>query len=102
LQPVAVLRGKGVLESTVRHELLHVLVETQAKAGLPVWFREGVVGYLERRHGGGADLTEGDIRQTTDEARARRAYAAAAQRVTELVQRHGAATVLSWLKTGIP
>jgi len=102
LQPAGVLRGKGVLESTLRHELLHVVVEGQAKAGLPVWFREGVVGYLERRHGGGADLSEGDLRQTEDEARARRAYAAAAQRVTELVHRNGAATVLEWVRTGMP
>jgi stage II sporulation protein D len=33
--------------TALRHELLHVLVEARATAGLPVWFREGVVGYLE-------------------------------------------------------
>jgi stage II sporulation protein D len=102
LQPAGVLRGKRVLESTVRHELLHVFVEEQAKAGLPVWFREGLVGYLERRHGGAAEVSEADLRQTGDEARARRAYAAAAQRVTELVQKYGSSTVFAWLKTGMP
>jgi stage II sporulation protein D len=46
LQPVAVLRSRGSLESTMQHELLHALVESRARAGLPLWFREGVVGFL--------------------------------------------------------
>ena len=46
LQPVALLRSRGALESTVRHEMLHVVVESQAAAGLPLWFREGFVEYL--------------------------------------------------------
>ena len=35
-----------VIESTVRHELLHVLVESHARHGLPLWFREGAVLFL--------------------------------------------------------
>jgi stage II sporulation protein D len=103
LQPVSLLRSKGALESTIRHELLHVFVEAQARPGLPVWFREGVAGYLE----GGARSTPGDaedrdLRQTGDESRARRAYAAAVERVAELVRRNGAAVVLGWVQTGLP
>ena len=54
LQPASELQARGALESTLRHELLHVFVEAQAAGGLPVWFREGLVGYLEHRVGGAA------------------------------------------------
>ncbi len=47
LQPAAVLRTHDALERVLRHELIHVLMEAQAAPGLPVWFREGLVGYLE-------------------------------------------------------
>jgi stage II sporulation protein D len=102
LQPVAVLRTKGGLESTIRHELLHVFVESQAKPGLPVWFREGLVAYLEGGPHTSAEFTDGDLEQRDDEARARRAYSASAQRVADLVKRNGAATVINWLRVGMP
>ncbi len=103
LQPAAVLRARGALDSTIHHELLHVFVEAQAAPGIPVWFREGLVGYLEHPVKVGApDAPENDVRQREDAARARRAYAAATQRVAVLVQRHGAPAVLAWLKSGLP
>jgi stage II sporulation protein D len=103
LQPADVLRARGALDSTIHHELLHVFVESQAVPGIPVWFREGLVGYLEHpARAGSPDAPDTDLRQTDNAARARRAYAAAAQRVAALVQRHGIPTVLAWLKTGIP
>ncbi len=46
LQPALVLESHGVLETTLRHELLHVLVESQAAPQLPLWFREGLVEFL--------------------------------------------------------
>lgn len=103
LQPARVLQTKGVLETTIRHEMLHVFLEAQARPGLPVWFREGIAGYLEG--GARADtgkVAERDLRQTGDEGRARRAYASATERVAEMVQRNGAAVVLGWVKTGLP
>ena len=103
LQPTAVLRSKDALDSTIRHELLHVFLESQAKPGLPAWFREGLVAYFEHRsQPAPAALNDDDIRDRDDAARARRAYAAAAQRVTTLVQQNGLPTVLSWLRTGPP
>jgi stage II sporulation protein D len=101
LQPAAMLRAKGALDSTIRHELLHVFVEAQARPGLPVWFREGLVGYLEGR-AGGAPAADGDIAQREDRARAERGYADAARRVGDLVRRNGRTAVLGWLKTGLP
>ena len=55
LQPLATLKSKGVLESTLRHELLHLLVEEKARAGTPVWFREGLVLYLSNRVGAASE-----------------------------------------------
>src|ERR1039458_3256020 len=93
----------GAREPTVRHELLHVFVEAQAAAGLPVWFREGVVEYLDRPAGAGSGaVADADLRQREDAGLARQAYAAAARRVAGLVQRYGRATVLGWLRGGLP
>ncbi|MCX6627932.1 MAG: hypothetical protein NTW28_09930 [Candidatus Solibacter sp.] len=103
LQPAAVLRARGALDATIHHELLHVFVEAQAAPGIPVWFREGLVGYLEHPvKAGPADAGDSGLRQREDAARARRAYAAAAQKVAGLVQRHGVPAVLAWLKSGLP
>jgi stage II sporulation protein D len=107
LQPLAVLKEKGILESTLRHELIHLLVESHARAGTPLWFREGLVLYLadpekkfqpvvmpEReieavmQHPGGPDELQ-------------RAYAAARTRVTEMVHESGRSTVLEWLSAGL-
>jgi stage II sporulation protein D len=110
MQPVPLLRSHGALERTVGHELLHVLIEGRARPGLPVWFREGLVGYFEGAGSGGgtvADATgplpdEVGIRQTADVARARRAYADSAHRVAALVGRYGESTVVGWLERGLP
>jgi len=54
LQPPGVLRGQGVLYSTLRHEMLHVLIETIAAPSLPAWFREDLArrpSYWTTRHG---------------------------------------------------
>jgi stage II sporulation protein D len=103
LQPAAVLRARGALDSTIHHELLHVFVEAQAAPGIPVWFREGLVGYLESSvRTGSGDAVERDLRQTEDAARARRAYAAATRKVADLVGRYGASAVMGWLRSGLP
>jgi stage II sporulation protein D len=104
LQPAAVLRTHDALERVLRHELIHVLMEAQAAAGLPVWFREGLVGYLE--HAGwnaAADFpADSALRQTGDAAQARRAYAEAVSAVAGLVRRYGEGTVMGWVKSGLP
>lgn len=104
LQPVAVLRSRGALESTLSHELMHVLMDSQSGPALPLWFREGLAEYLEKgRATGTARIPiESDLRQTSDPARARRAYADAAAMVASLGQRYGETTVLDWVKRGVP
>ena len=91
--------------TVLRHELLHVLVEARAKAGLPVWFREGLVEYLEQPgapRGAARVPRDADLRQRSDEQRARQAYAEAAASVAGLVDRYGEAAVLWWLASGLP
>ena len=106
LQPVAVLRSHDALESTMRHEMLHVVVESQAATGLPVWFREGLVECLAGggKHAAGAatDQTERGVQQRGNPAEARRAYEQAAGRVAGLVARYGEAVVVGWVRSGLP
>jgi hypothetical protein len=45
LLPYPVLSGRGILESTLRHEFTHVLADG-ALAGRPLWVREGLAVYL--------------------------------------------------------
>jgi stage II sporulation protein D len=92
-------------EKTLRHELLHVLVESQAAPSLPRWFREGLVEYLSGPPGRGGDVglpSDEDLRQTHDAARARRAYEEAARAVAELGRHYGEGALLRWVKSGIP
>jgi len=102
LQPAAMLRARGVLESTLRHELLHVFVEAQAVGGLPLWFREGLVGFLEGAPSLAGKSGSADAQQKGDQARAHRAYAANTAQVAELVRRSGREAVLGWVRSGLP
>ncbi|MBI3493790.1 MAG: SpoIID/LytB domain-containing protein [Acidobacteria bacterium] len=45
LLPLAALRDRGVLEQTIRHELVHLMTEG-ALAGRPQWVREGAALYF--------------------------------------------------------
>ncbi len=48
MQPSDVLQDAGTLDSTIHHELLHMLIESYARPGTPQWFREGLVLYLTK------------------------------------------------------
>jgi len=105
LQPASVLRARDTLDGVLRHELVHVLMEAQAAPGLPVWFREGLAEYLDpsSRAAGGASIpADSAVRQTADPAEARRAYAEALATVARLVERYGEATVMGWVRSGVP
>ena len=45
LLPLATLRDRGVLERTIRHQLVHVMTDA-ALGGRPVWVREGAAIYF--------------------------------------------------------
>ena len=49
--PLPVLRDRGVLERTIRHQIVHLLAD-EAFAGRPVWVREGAaIHFAEGRDG---------------------------------------------------
>jgi stage II sporulation protein D len=108
LQPLAVLRGKSILESTLRHEFAHLLVESRAGAGTPLWFREGLALYLGDPKEGFQPVTmpeaaiESALQHASSQESLQRAYAAARTRVSQLVQQNGKDTVLLWLSNGLP
>jgi len=82
-----------------------VLMEAQAAPGLPVWFREGLAERLALPAGtaGAAEFpADSALRQAGDAAEARRAYAEARAAVARLVERYGEATVLGWVRRGVP
>jgi stage II sporulation protein D len=110
LEPTDVLRDAGTLESTMRHELLHILVESHANAGTPLWFREGLVLYLAQpntvtRHGATFDSVaalEKALRAPASEQDLRQAYAEAQSRVAKLAQEHRKETLVDWLQNEVP
>jgi stage II sporulation protein D len=91
MQPIGILRSRGVLRSTLVHEMLHVLIDSHAHQQLPDWFREGVTLYLSATgpSGNPAQGLRGD-------------YAKAVARVRRLADRHGRSTLLNWVRLGIP
>ncbi|MCU1325215.1 MAG: SpoIID/LytB domain [Bryobacterales bacterium] len=104
LQPVSALRTRGVLESTLAHELSHIMLEGRASPNLPLWFREGLVGYLtgERSPAPLHAPSDVDLRQTDDQRKARRAYSDATGTVTKLVAAYGETRVVAWVTRGLP
>jgi len=104
LQPTTVLQSRGALDSTLTHELAHVLTEAHAGPQLPLWFLEGVADYLSGEPITAAPGMPSDntLRNINDAAAARRAYAASAAMVQKLVRDYGATTVFAWVGTGLP
>ncbi|ABF39933.1 Sporulation protein-like protein [Candidatus Koribacter versatilis Ellin345] len=106
IQPPSVLGSR--LRSLLRHEFLHLLVESNAKPGTPLWFREGLVLYLgdESRssvvHPMTTDEMSHAIETRSDEASVRRAYEAATTRVAAFAKQYGVRELLRWLRSGIP
>jgi stage II sporulation protein D len=109
LQPIAQLKSKSILESTLRHELFHLLIESKARAGIPLWFREGLALYLaspENPASPPVDMSdqqlEAQLTHPASREEMERAYAVAKRKVQSLIQQHGKQKVLSWLSVGLP
>jgi stage II sporulation protein D len=110
LQPADVLRQAGTLESTLHHELLHMLIESYARSSTPLWFREGLVLYLAGPKPQTTEATtfedvaalEKVLRAPASEEQLRSAYAEAQRRVAQLARQHGKETLLGWVQNGLP
>src|SRR4051812_35942309 len=111
LQPLATLRGRGALETTLRHELLHLIMEPHTNEHAPLWLREGLALYFDgsrpsaqstaSRSAMTAEEIERALTRPRDQAEQQAAYAAARARVVALVREHGKDAVLRSLSSGV-
>jgi stage II sporulation protein D len=105
IQPEGLLRSRGLLAATLRHEFIHLLLRQEAKAALPRWFEEGLALWLERRTAREEPLdrrTERRLHAPASEAELRAAYSNARAAVAALVRRHGLNVVMGWAVSGLP
>jgi SpoIID/LytB domain protein len=103
LQPLDVLKRRGVLETTLRHELAHPLIDQLSHGHAPRWLAEGLALYLAGEGpaisrfapSSGMTLTQIDQQlaqpRTMEEARA--AYASAHREVQLLIKVRGETSV---------
>jgi stage II sporulation protein D len=110
MQPFDVLREAGTLESTLHHELLHMLIDSHALPGTPLWLREGLVLYLTEPNAASkpgenfddSNSLEKALKSPASEEELRRAYAGARARVAQLAREHGKESLLNWVQNGLP
>jgi hypothetical protein len=86
LQPLGVLEARGILRSTIRHELLHLVIHRLRAPGVPRWYVEGMILYLA-----GESIIAPPTISSSDAGREKmgRAYARARARVAELARQRG-------------
>jgi stage II sporulation protein D len=107
LQPLAVLARRNVLTTTLRHELVHVLIDSIG-GRTPRWFAEGLAIYfagegpLVSRNSSRTTITTDQIEQKLAAAKTpaemKAAYAAAYNEVRRLVNTEGETNV--WRRVG--
>jgi len=108
LQPLENLQRTRSLASVLRHEFLHLLVESRARSGTPLWLREGLVLWLngDRMELPATRMSEAEIERQLEapasQQQLRSAYAAAEQRVAKLSHHYGGPAVIGWLSSGLP
>jgi hypothetical protein len=106
LQPPGVLRRRGVLSTTLRHEFVHVALETLGRGRAPLWLVEGLAAYvagegaLLARSSGSNKLSveelERSLARPASEQEMQALYAAALAEVRALIRREGEAA--AWLR----
>ena len=101
LQPLAKLKRKGILLSTLRHELTHLAIHRRRAPGVPQWFEEGLVLYLTGEqvnaalsHALAGLSLERAVTRPRSETEMKAAYAAALARIRALA--HSRGEVVLW------
>ena len=96
LQPLAILRQRRILETTLRHELAHALIDALGNGQTPRWLAEGMAIYLAgegRRFKQTNAMSAANIEQALAAAKSttdmKTAYAAAYHLVQQLIHREG-------------
>lgn len=105
LQPAGRLISEGRLHAVLLHEMLHLALSPAPGVRVPRWFEEGLALWLEHPVTKPEKLdprTGARLLKPATEAQLRAAYANARGAVAQLMSRHGRATVLAWLDTGLP
>jgi len=105
LQPLSTLDRKGILVSTLRHELAHLAVHRERAPGIPHWLEEGLVLYLTGEQVSGDSrfdfrgrTLEESISKPRSEAEMKAAYALSLSRVRNLARERGQAALWQVLK----
>jgi hypothetical protein len=96
LQPLSLLARKGILAQTLRHELMHIVVQRLRAREVPLWYLEGLVLYSTQERIPPAQRGRDKKRSLNDavfnprsEAEMQAAYAEALERVQALARRRG-------------
>jgi hypothetical protein len=106
LQPVTVLKQRGVLFTTLRHELAHIIIDSVGNKRAPRWLEEGFALYLAvegqsiSRYAGkdrrGEDELEQRLQRPRTQDEMRSLYAEAYLKVAETIRREGEPSI--WKK----
>jgi hypothetical protein len=103
LQPLALLKQRGVLFTTLRHELAHILIDSVSNKRAPRWLEEGFALFLAAegpaisRYATRERLSEAELEQRLQRPRTqvemRTLYGEAYLVVAEMVRRQGEPSV---------
>jgi stage II sporulation protein D len=103
LQPLETLRRRRILETTVRHELVHILVDSIGRGRTPRWLAEGLAlhlageGQMVARYTPARYMATEEIDKQLVNAKSaddmKTAYAAAYSEVKRLINKEGEANV---------
>ena len=99
LQPLSLLKQRGIVETTLQHELVHVVIDTLGGGKTPRWLAEGIAlhvageGKLIQQNAEGSVMSPYEVERKLATAKTsaemKSAYAAAYQAVRNLVRVEG-------------
>jgi len=114
-QPLRTLAARHLLDSVMRHEFLHALVERQSGPAAPLWLREGVVEALSDSSGKSVSIRlaapqptltiaalDAALAHASTLQESEAAHRAAGWYAARLLDRYGRESVLNWLRSGLP
>jgi hypothetical protein len=110
LQPLALLQRLGILETTIRHELVHIMIDKLGSGRTPRWLAEGMAlslageGPVIQRYQPAYKMSPGELERKLVSANSveemRTAYAAAYAAVQYLIKTEGEASVWQLVARG--